>query len=510
MSQTIFRFLPSCLSLIVALYCYHIYVSKSIVPGSYTNWDGMYTEKPSFYHQPRSVDELVTVIKLAHKKSENVKVIGAHHSWSSITCIDSNRTTHLVNLDLMSDERQVTITRKPSTSNSDHNERNYEKFIVGTATVPAGMRLKDLLVILAKHNLTIAQVGSIIEQSVAGVMSTATHGSSLHIGIIASLVKSLDLVVANGTIIHMDEFHPYFKAALVSLGALGVITRVELKVMSSFHIHMIETPIDANGLNISSEFIRDQHYTKIWYLPHTGKAQLYTHHRLPEQKNQWSPYHVSLLEKSNVLKWLDNTLINGHLIKLLFYLSSFLPNAFIPTFNTAIQSAWVHKEHVDSSYTLLAMLGGIPIHREAEYSVPFKYWKEAFHLIRKLEDEYYLDFITEFRFVKGDDIWMSPAHGRDSMFITLCIYGPQYTEFFTRCKKEILELMQLIRDRDFKKGEDEAIMYSVRPHWGKTHYLRSKHLRSALPHFDDFIHVREKLDPTGMFMNQYLRDVLYN
>jgi L-gulonolactone oxidase len=130
--------------------------------------------------------------------------------------------------------------------------------------------------------------------------------------------------------------------------------------------------------------------------------------------------------------------------------------------------------------------------REMEYAVP----REAVpHVIAEIEaylarSGEQIGFPVEVRFAAGDDIWLSTAHGRDTGYVAVHEYHR--------------------RDHESYFAAVEAIAKSVdgRPHWGKLHNRDAASLAQTYPHFDKFVALRDKLDPTRVFANPYLDRVL--
>jgi FAD/FMN-containing dehydrogenase len=125
---------------------------------------------------------------------------------------------------------------------------------------------------------------------------------------------------------------------------------------------------------------------------------------------------------------------------------------------------------------------------ESEYSVPVEragaVLREIKALVRRRKTR--VHFPIECRFVKGDDIWLSPAFARDSAYVAVHMFaGMPYEEYF-------------------RATEDIFAQHEGRPHWGKLHWLGPSELRARYSHWDDFLRVRKELDPDGVFLNDYL------
>jgi D-arabinono-1,4-lactone oxidase len=216
-------------------------------------WARTFYSRPELYIRPRSLAEIQQVVILARRCRRRIVTVGSGHSPSDLTCTSS----WLVSLD---DFNRI-LSISPES---------------GIVTVEAGIRLKDLGVELEKHGLALPNLGSIDHQSIAGVMATGTHGSSLRHGLLSECVLSLSLMLADGNTVRCSNADnpSLFRAALISLGALGIVTKIEFKAVPAFRVAWRQStyPLSSvlacwsSGLWTSHEFIR------IWWLPYSKSA----------------------------------------------------------------------------------------------------------------------------------------------------------------------------------------------------------------------------------------------
>jgi D-arabinono-1,4-lactone oxidase len=253
-------------------------------------WARTFYSRPELYLQPESVEEIQKIVKLARKCRRRIVVVGSGHSPSDITCSSS----WMINLDNFAQQLRVDPENK-------------------TLTVQAGMRLRELNAKAAEYGLTMSNLGSIDEQSVAGAMATNTHGSSMFHGPLVENVRSLRLVLGNGAVVRCSPSQDpdLFRAALVSLGALGVVVEVEYQLVPDSRIEWVQTVMPLqdvlrtwdDGLWTEAEF------TRIWWLPYTRRAVVWRANRtdkpLRKPKGSWYGgivgYHTYRL-----LLWLSN------------------------------------------------------------------------------------------------------------------------------------------------------------------------------------------------------------
>ncbi|KAK5991096.1 Putative D-arabinono-1,4-lactone oxidase [Cladobotryum mycophilum] len=219
-------------------------------------WARTFSSLPELYIQPESLPEIEKAVTLARKCRRRIVVTGCGHSPSNITCTSS----WMVNLD------------------------NYNKILnvdksAGVVTMQSGIRLYDLCDELEKHGLAMPNLGSINEQSIAGAISTGTHGSSLQHGLMSEDILSLKITLANGDSIPCSaEMNPeLFRAALLSLGALGIISEVKLRVVPAFSLKWRQTiDADTRVFNSWSEGLWNQsEFVRVWWVPYTRRAVIW-------------------------------------------------------------------------------------------------------------------------------------------------------------------------------------------------------------------------------------------
>ncbi|KAB8068535.1 L-galactono-gamma-lactone oxidase [Aspergillus leporis] len=216
-------------------------------------WAKTFFSRPELYVQPQSIEEIQKLVTLARRCRRRLVTVGSGHSPSDLTCTSS----WLVNLDNFNQVLDI----------------SHE---TGDVTVEAGIRLRDLGKHLENHGLTLSNLGSIDEQSIAGVISTGTHGSSLKHGLISECISSLKLVLANGQLVHCSATNnpSLFRAALISLGALGIIVEITFKAETSFKVSWRQARRSlssilaewSTGLWTSHEFVR------VWWMPYEQSA----------------------------------------------------------------------------------------------------------------------------------------------------------------------------------------------------------------------------------------------
>ncbi|ODV58513.1 D-arabinono-1,4-lactone oxidase [Ascoidea rubescens DSM 1968] len=224
-------------------------------------WAGTFICYPQIYFQPKTLDEIISLIKNARSFKKNIMVVGSGHSPSDLTM--TNSQNWLVNLDKFN--RILNI--------SPHSSKKFTD-----VTVESGIRLYQINHFLAEKGLALQNLGSITDQSIAGVISTGTHGASPYHGLISQQITDLTIINGKGDLIKCSplENQDLFRASLLSLGKIGIIVQVTIRTIPAFKIKSTQQVINFNTLLLnwdsiwlSSEFIR------IWWFPYSKKCILW-------------------------------------------------------------------------------------------------------------------------------------------------------------------------------------------------------------------------------------------
>ncbi|KAI1417435.1 L-gulonolactone/D-arabinono-1,4-lactone oxidase [Hypoxylon sp. FL1857] len=229
----------------------------------HSTWAKTFLSRPELYFQPETLPEIEKIVRLAHKCRRRITTTGCGHSPSSLTCTSS----WLVNLDKYNQILSVDASE-------------------GVVVMQSGIRLYALCEELEKHGLAMPNLGSINQQSIAGAISTGTHGSSLKHGLMSEDILSLRITIADGTtqFCSAEENPELFRAALISLGALGIITEVTFRAVPEFTLQwkqVIDT--DLKVLNAWDKDLWTQtEFVRVWWYPYTRRAVVWTAEKTDE------------------------------------------------------------------------------------------------------------------------------------------------------------------------------------------------------------------------------------
>jgi L-gulono-1,4-lactone dehydrogenase len=428
---------------------------------TWTNWAGN-VSADVIVAAPGTVAELATVIAAATERGQRVKPVGAGHSFTSIAATDGV---------------QVRLDRLAGIVRADRQ--------TGLVTVLAGTRLHALNEALWHLGLSMTNLGDIDVQTIAGAISTGTHGTGAKFGGIATQVAGLDLVLADGSHLHCsaDENPDVFAATRVGLGALGVIATVTLRCEPAYALAASEAPdrLDDVLEDLDELVLGNDHFEFYWF-PHTRRV-------LTKRNNRVLP-GTALHPVGRFRHWFDDDFLSNRVFDRLNRLTTHRPSLIPPT-NKLAARLLSPRDYIDRSHHVFASVRTVRF-REMEYAVP----RAAVpHVLAEIEaylrrSGEQIGFPVEVRFAAADDIWLSTAHGRDTGYIAVHQYHRREHETYFRAVEAI------------------AAHVDGRPHWGKLHYRDADSLRGTYEHFDDFVAVRDKLDPAGTFGNEYLARVL--
>lgn len=429
------------------------------------NWAGDQRCRPAQVLHPSTVAEISAVVTAAANAGTTVKAVGAGHSFTDIALTGGTQ----LQLDGLSGLQSV-----------DRAARQ--------VTVAGGTRLFEIPALLAPYGLAMENLGDIDRQTIAGAISTGTHGTGVAFGGIATQVVALDLVTGTGEVRHCSatENPELFSAARVGLGALGIIVSVTLQCVGAFTLHAVERPEPLAGvLEALEERQRAVDHFEFYWFPHTSMALTKTNTRhAPGQ----GPDGVKPLSLRAHL--VDDVLVSNKLFSALCTVTGKTPSV-IPRVNALASSLTGNREFADASHKVFATSRTVRF-REMEYAVPLA---EVAEILRELDAMiqrrgFTISFPVEVRCAAADDIPLSTANGRETGYIA--IHQHVKTDAFDY----------------FRAAEEIFRSHGGRPHWGKWHFLQSRDFMQAYPDFEMFGRVRNGVDPERVFRNTYLDRVL--
>lgn len=436
--------------------------------GTWRNWAGNQQASPVRVERPRSEADVVALVRAASADGQRVKVVGAGHSFTAIA-----RT----------DEVLVTLDDMGAVVGIDRDN--------GRVTVEAGARLFNLNPQLHAVGLAMPNLGDIAYQSVAGAISTSTHGTGLGFSSIAAGVVGMRLVAGDGTVVVLDDDNDadLLEVARVGLGALGIVTEVTLQCVPAFNLHAVEDVLPVNEvLDSFDEMAETTDHIEFFWMPHTGLAMRKRNTRTTDAPPP--PRNRRHVLRRRWKRFKNKEIMENAVFGAFNHIGRMAPS-LIPRLNGLVASEGDRAEYLTTSYEVFASPRRVRFY-EMEYGVPAEHGIEA---LRRVMDHVEnlgrpISFPIEYRILGPDQIPLSTSFGRATAYIAVHV--------FRRTPYE-----------DYFRGV-EAIMddYGGRPHWGKLHFQTSDVLGGRYPQWYRFQAARKRLDPAGRFANDYLDRVL--
>jgi FAD-linked oxidoreductase len=431
---------------------------------AWRNWAGNETARPRRVATPRSAAEVAQEIRRAAADGLTVRMTGTGHSFTPAAATDGVRLL----------PGGLTGIRSVDAA-------------AGLVTVEAGCPLRVLNAELLARGLSLANMGDIQVQTVAGAIQTGTHGTGRDVGGMAAQVAGLELVRADGTVVTCSADDPagpgrdLFDAARVGLGALGVLTAVTFRVVPAFLLQAREEPMRWSEVITRLDELTEQneHFEFYWF-PHTEGCLVKRNNRVPGPPRPLSRMRYLL----------DDELLSNTVFGLTCRLGHAVPAVIRPV-NRVAGKALGARTYTDAAYRVFTSPRRVRF-KEQEYAVPREALAGVLGEVRDLfaRRDWRISFPIEVRVTPGDEPWLSTAYGRDSAYIAIHVFhASPHAEYF---------------------GDVEAVMTAAggRPHWGKMHTRSADYLRQAYPKHGDFAALRDELDPERRFGNAYLTQVL--
>ena len=428
--------------------------------GEWVNWAGDQSCRPEQIARPRSRDELAEVVATAAAAGKKVRVAASGHSFTEAALTDG------------------TMVRVEALSGVLDADRDSGLVRVGGGTV-----LADLNEELARLGLALENMGDIDRQTIAGAISTGTHGTGAELRNISAQVEGVELVLADGTVRHLSAATDpeLLRAARVGVGALGVITAVTLRCVPAFNLLRVDSAHPREEVLDSFAERADAHeHFELFTFPYADSALVLERNRR-EGPPQPRSRHAAFLNDVVLENWALGLLAGtGKAIPRTIPALARLAGRLASGGTTSDRSDRVFANERRVRFT------------EMEYGVPRSDGPEAVRRVIEWvrSNRYPVFFPIEMRVAAGDDAFLSPSHQRDTAYIAVHQYrGMEWRPYF--------EAVEEIMDD-----------YGGRPHWGKRHFQTAATLAPRYPTWEEFQRARDTLDPGRVFSNEYTERVL--
>jgi xylitol oxidase len=413
------------------------------------NWAGNLTYSTANVQYPHSVLEVQQLVK----KHNKLKALGTRHCFNTIA-----------------DSKDDLVSTKEMNKVLSLDKKNH------TVTVEGGIKYGELAPYLHQQGFALHNLASLPHISVAGSITTATHGSGIKNGNLASAVTGLELVIADGSIVNLSKAadHEKLNAAVVGLGALGIITKVTLQIQPTYMMRQrVFLNLPMAQLKPNFEQIVSAGYSVSLFTDWQSDSinEVWIKSRVDTEKDHDQPeFYGAKAAIKNLHPIIDHP-------------------AESCTEQMGVPGPWYERlPHFKMGFTPSS---GKEL--QSEYFVPLHHAVEAITAVSRLGKQIgpHL-FITEIRTIASDNLWLSTAHNQTSVAI-------HFT--WKQETKAVLKLLPLI--------EQELAPFNARPHWGKVFTLDPKVLASRYEKLADFKKLAAAYDPHGKFRNEFLDHNIY-
>jgi alditol oxidase len=408
------------------------------------NWAGNYAYRASALHRPATLEEVREIVAATPR----LRVLGSRHSFTAIA--DS--------------EELLALDRMPVDIVVDRGR--------GVVSFGAALRYGDLAQVLATHDLALANLASLPHISVAGAVATATHGSGVRNGNLASSVAALQMVCSDGSVVEFERGDPDFDGIVVALGAAGAVTRVTLDVEPAYEIRqrvfeglewdaLLEhfDAVMAAGESVSVFTRYGERLDQVWVKSRVTDA--------PEEVRAELFGAVPATQERHPILGMDPV------------------NA---TRQLGVPGPWWDRlPHFRMGFT---PSNGDEI--QSEYHLAREHAVEAIQAVRGLGDTLRpILLVCEIRAIAGDELWMSSQEGRDTVALHFT-WQPDGAAV----------------DRVIPGLESALAPFAARPHWGKVFAMGAGEIAERCPRLPDFLALADRLDPRGAFRSPWTERVL--
>lgn len=414
------------------------------------NWARNFSYSAARWHDPKAIEQVQELVSQCRK----VKVLGTRHSFNSI----ADTAEDIISLEHF--DRVVELNR----------ERR-------TVTIEAGVRYGQLCSYLHQEGCALHNLASLPHISVAGACATATHGSGVDNGNLATVVAAMEVVTANGEVIVLsrEQDGDKFNGAVVGLGGLGVITKLTLDVLPTFDMRQdVYENLSLTQLEKSFDTILSSAYS----------VSLFTDWQSARINQVWLKHRITDSASFELEpEWFGATLApsDRHPIPGL--------SAVNCTKQMGVPGPWHERlPHFRMDYTPSS---GEEL--QSEYLVPRQHAFAAINAIAQMRGQVApLLQICEVRSIAADNLWMSPCYKQ------ACV-GIHFT--WKKNWEAVRNLLPLI--------EEQLAPFNARPHWGKLFTMSPARLQSLYEKLPDFQNLLRSYDPQGKFRNAFLDTYIF-
>ena len=424
-----------------------------------TTFDGSHDLNLTDLHEPTSREDIIDLVRNVSNEHGKLRVLGSGHSLlplavSEGVTLSLRKFRGLVSIDLQA--KQV--------------------------TVKAGTTLEELNTILDDHGLALGVSPTVVWQTVVGAIMTATHGDGMEYGNLATLVVSLEMVTASGEVMTIHKGDDLFNAVTVSLGLLGVVTQITFQAENAFNLKQVTIVMTLQECIDQYHNLTESHeYSRLWIDLITSSCLVITADRVTDPPQPSKDY-----------TWLN---VKMYMFELMQWIMAFYPNMayqIMPSF-LGTPLFFFPQSRIEKSYEIFIIPFYVSSQTQQELAINIEDCQKSLQTLHNfvIQNRIGVNSYIEMRNVKSDKFWLSPNYRRDSCHLTQVLYHPSADTF----KQYFFDYFDLI-------GE-----FQPRPHWGKHFDMNATRLNTVYPKFKDFLAVKNRLDPAGVFTNTFLENL---
>jgi L-gulono-1,4-lactone dehydrogenase len=428
--------------------------------GEWRNWAGDQACRPVELLRPRDRDELAAAVSAAASAGRTISVPGSGHSFTEAA---------------MTDGAMIDVSALHGVIDADRDS--------GLVRVGGGTVLAELNEALSGLGLAMENLGDIDRQTIAGAISTGTHGTGAKLRNISAQVEGVELVLADGSLrdLSASEDARLLRAARVGIGALGAISAVTLRCVPSFVLHRVDRPLPREEvLDSFAERAAGHDHFELFTFPYADSALVLERDRTEEPARP----------RGRTAAFLNDIVLENWALEAISAAGKALP-AMIPRLSRLAARLASGSRATDRSDLIFANERRVRF-TEMEYGVPRESGPEAARRVIEWvrRNRYPVFFPIEMRVTAADDALLSPSHERDTTYIAVHQYrGMEWRPYF----EAVEEIMN---------------GFGGRPHWGKRHFQTAETLAPRYPRWAEFQAARDELDPGRAFANEYAARVL--
>lgn len=426
-----------------------------------SNWSGAVRFRPRCVERPRSDEAVAALLRAASERGETVRAVGAGHSFTPLVETDGV----VISLDALRGIEEVDEA-------------------TGEVTLRGGTRIREIGPMLAPHGLALPSMGDIDAQSIAGAISTGTHGTGLAYTGYSGIVTGLRLAFPDGSVGWTSRLErpELFEAARVGLGVFGVILAVRLACVPSFALEATETTEPAEA--VLAEYLeraRAADHLEFFWFPGTPRVTVKQNRRLDAGE--------ALAPMTRFDRVVNRELLGNGAYSVMTNAAARVPALAAPTCEIASR-LMAGGAFSDASHRVFVAPRRVRFH-ETEFAMPLDAFPDVVREVERavVRSRIPITLPLEVRAVAADDTWLGTASGRESVYVAVHRF---HREDFAELARVVLPVFRA---------------FGGRPHWGKDHDFVAADVAAVYPRFADAARVRAEVDPDGRFLNNHTRAI---